>query len=154
MLITIQADGVTVDGFTLDGHNPALTKGVTLNGVEGYAAAGIGVDNGKVRQAVIVNNIVHNMYLAGINITVNGAHADGYRLCANRIDNLPIRTDSLPYASDKAVTAYGIRVAGDSFMGEISDNTITRSAVGIHISQPVGAIKRGRRLCSVARGTT
>lgn len=143
MLLTIRAEQVTIDGFTLDGHNPALTQGVALNGVEGHAAAGIGEVNGPLRQAVIVNNIVRNMYLAGIYITVQGLNSYGNRICANRIDNLPVRTDSLPYATDKAVTAYGIRVGGDSFMGEISDNTLTRCAVGIHVSNLSAQLAEG-----------
>jgi len=134
MLITIKAERVTVDGFTLDGHNPALTDGVLLNGVAGQAAAGIGVENGPFRQVVIFNNIVRNMYRAGVYLFAQGPHADGNRISNNRLDNLPVRTDALPYATDKAVTAYGIRVGGDSFMGEISDNTLTRCAVGIHVS--------------------
>lgn len=134
MLVSVRASRVTVDGFTLDGHNPALKQGVALNGIEGHAAAGIGMVNGTQSGVTIVNNIVRNMYQAGIYLTVQGPHAEDQRICANRIDNLPVRTDSLPYATDKAVTAYGIRVGGDSLVGEINDNTLTRCAVGIHVS--------------------
>ena len=69
-IISVESDGIVIDGLLLDGHNPALSGGYNANGVMVHAAAG--VQNGlypdlaDVQAITICNNIVTNISYDGI----------------------------------------------------------------------------------------
>ncbi len=132
-LVEVAASHVTVDGFTLDGSNPRLPDGVLLNEVKANAAAGIGFDKVNDDGEAVLNNLLRNFSLDGVHFFGKDAASMRNRITGNRIDNLPQGPDSLPYLTTGVLTSSGIRV-GNDFYGEISDNTITRAAVGIHYS--------------------
>jgi hypothetical protein len=69
-IISVESDGVVVDGLLLDGSNPALAGGYNANGVRVHAAAG--VQNGSypdledVEGITVRNNIITNISYDGI----------------------------------------------------------------------------------------
>jgi hypothetical protein len=69
-IISVESEGVVIDGMFLDGSNPALSGGYNANGVRVHAAAG--VQNGyypdlfDVERITIRNNIITNISYDGI----------------------------------------------------------------------------------------
>ncbi|HYG33164.1 MAG TPA: hypothetical protein VEC99_00175, partial [Clostridia bacterium] len=69
-IISVEASHTLINGFLLDGHNPALSGGYDANGVPVHAAAG--VQNGiypnttDVDHITVQNNIVRNLSYDGV----------------------------------------------------------------------------------------
>ncbi len=90
---------VTIDGFWLDGHNPALSGGRVLNGVEVHTGAGIANSLGSFdanpaafnTTMIVRNNVIQNLERYGVlvdNIPTVVPNA-GNVVSHNKIDNLP-----------------------------------------------------------------
>jgi hypothetical protein len=90
---------VTIKGLTIDGHNPALTGGRTINGVEINTGAGIvnSIDsfdsnpNAFDATMIVQNNIIQNLERYGVladNVPAR-TPAAGTDVSHNKIDNLP-----------------------------------------------------------------
>ena len=70
-IISVETNSIVIDGFLLDGNNPALGAGLPGNGAQLYAAAG--VQNGvvdsylaDVSQLRVQNNIIRNVSYDGV----------------------------------------------------------------------------------------
>ena len=76
-VVEIEASNVTFDGFTIEGSNPNLTGGTTINGVSINAGFGISNfdanNNFAVNNIVVQNNIVKDINLGGIAFDTFGA---------------------------------------------------------------------------------
>ena len=155
-LVRIAASNVTFDGFTVDGSNPALTGGTTVNGVATHARDGIanGQDSGnswETQNLAVRNNIVQNMSRRGM--TLNGMQ-DGWSgslsagvVRGNLVRNFAGRGISIAWNAfidvkdnvvsvDSNLVDGGLGIGFFSFSGssggscEISGNTVTVNAAG------------------------
>lgn len=138
-MILVQASNVTISNLVLDGDNPALTSGIVRNGADLDARNGIitnyllGVYDGLVVQNVTVRNV----YLRGIYAASGGSfdfhdnavtnvQGDGYSIGMFAWGGPGIMADNrVSYAND------GIS-ANHSKGIQFLDNTVTRSASGVH----------------------
>jgi hypothetical protein len=90
---------VTLKGFTIDGNNPLLTNGRTLNGVEVHTGAAIVNSVGSFdtnpggfdTTMVVQNNIIQNLERYGVlaDNTPARTPSAGTDVSHNKIDNLP-----------------------------------------------------------------
>ena len=138
LLVEILADDVTLDGFTLDGHNPALTGGVSLNGIEAQMASGVGEEGGHPQRFAILNNRIQNFLSHGIYLKNPGfserkpqeeSVSIGGEILQNRLDNLSAVGGTMP-EWQKAPTGIGIYLYNEVY-AEILGNTTVRTAVGV-----------------------
>ena len=142
MLVEIRADDVTLDGLTLDGHNPALAGGVPLNGITAQIANGVGEEGGHPQRFAILNCLIRNFTSRGIffkndwmglitlhstnNISLGGV------VMHNRLDNISAVAGTMP-EMQQAPTGVGIYLYNNVFT-EVLANTITRTAVGLWLA--------------------
>ena len=128
---------VTINGFTIDGHNPLLTGGRTLNTVEVHTGAGIITSTGSFDNEtsgydttmIVTNNIIQNLerygvYISGVN---SGSQVlAGNDVSHNKIDNLP--------SGNNFIGGIGGRGRGIAFgwdvYGSATFNKLTRVNVG------------------------
>src|SRR5262249_21393000 len=91
---------VTIDGFTIDGHNPNLTGGRVLNGVMIDTGAGIINSTGSFdtnpgaydATMIVQNNIIQNLERYGVlgdTPAPNATPETGAIVSHNKFDNLP-----------------------------------------------------------------
>jgi len=119
VILDVIAPNVILDGFTVDGANPLLSGGVSLNGTNVNAATGITTSN----KLTVQNDIIQNLDQTGILASGNGNSISlGSVFSNNEFDNIPSLTDS----------GTGIRVTND-FYATITGNVLTRVATAIQI---------------------
>lgn len=121
--IAVNAIDVVIDGFLLDGDNPSLTGGISINGTD--ANAGLGLNNQQfvVDGMVVKNNIIKNFVRYGIFLQRNtpaGALTENIQILNNHVDNI----------SSASNNGRGIAFFANAH-GSIKNNFITRSATGI-----------------------
>ena len=125
IMVSLRAQNVTFNGFTLDGNNPNLTSGVIFNGVDVDAAEGIDMPDNNFTglnnpRETITNNIIQNIGDLGIALGGNGAaNNDNSTIQFNKIDNIP-----------------GVNYGGGVYVGNnaytnVTDNVITRISLGV-----------------------
>jgi len=89
VLIYVDADDVTIDGFTLDGDNPSLTSSVNYGGANIDAEDGISGFETSYDNVLVRNNIIKNLSYTGIDFYPSGTAAcTGNEIKQNRIENL------------------------------------------------------------------
>jgi len=133
-LVTIQADRVMIDGFTLDGDNPALKDGVAVNGVDANAAAGIGRKDGHNQEIILTHNILRNFTAAGIYFQNKDGSIPLLQqniIAYNRIDNLPV--NATVFDADEYPPTQCAGISLDQELYQVLGNTVTRAAVGINL---------------------
>ncbi|HTP10557.1 MAG TPA: right-handed parallel beta-helix repeat-containing protein, partial [Anaerolineae bacterium] len=123
-IINLDAPGITLDGFTLDGDNPALNTGNVFNGAD------VDVDFGIINNyadatlpnlnATISHNIIKNINDFGVYLYSNGTGTTNNTVSHNQVDNI--------------LGAYGqgIRLSDNAF-GNVTDNVVTRARNAIVI---------------------
>jgi len=124
---------VTIDGFTIDGHNDSLVGGRTLNGVEVHTGAGIITSTGSFDDETsgfdvtldANNNVIQNLERYGVYISRNvaGTPLSGSVVSHNKIDNLPSGNN---FGGERGRAA----AFGWDVYGTFSDNVATRVNVG------------------------
>src|SRR5205823_343302 len=125
---------VSIDGFLFDGHNPGLTNGRVLNGVEIHTGAAIISSTGSFDDETsgfdvtlnVKNNVIQNLerygvYISGVN---SGATVlSGNDVSFNKFDNLPSGNN---FGGGRGrATAFGWDV-----YGKFTHNVATRVNVG------------------------
>ena len=124
---------VSIDGFTIDGHNASLTGGRTLNGVEIHTGAGIANSIGSFdanpggydTTLDIQNNVIQNLERYGVlldNVAARTATA-GNDVSHNKIDNLPSGNN---FGGERGRGA----AFEENVYGTFSYNVVTRVNVG------------------------
>ncbi len=126
-IFLVSADNVTIDGLTMDGNNPSLSGGTMLNGVNSNAANGVtnvgAATTTDISGLTVQNDIIQNFTNNGIyGDTDSGTASTGNSFTHNQIDNIPLTSLS--------PRGRGVLIA-DNFYADISDNVMTRVAIGI-----------------------
>lgn len=119
-VLDIEHNDVRVDGFVLDGDNPAITSGVDLNGADPDVSVGIYAYGNRIE---LTNLVVRNFVYGGINgyhdNTAPGA-SSGSLISRNRIANVT------------SPGAYGIGILlQNNFYADVTENLIDEARVGI-----------------------
>ncbi|MCX7557059.1 right-handed parallel beta-helix repeat-containing protein, partial [Xanthomonadaceae bacterium JHOS43] len=116
-LIGIGGAAVVIDGFVLDGDNPDLTSGVSLNGADIDATAGI-LASGSSAGLEVRNNIIRNMQSGGV---FGYAHVGDNIIEFNRFSNIA------------APSEWGVGVLSTThWYAQIRDNLFDGVRVGVH----------------------
>ncbi len=155
IILYIASDGVSIDGFTFDGDNPALEGGEPMYGADSNVAHAIG--NGTfndpakpfihIDHTTIINNIVVNTNDVAIPLYGSGsddAISSFNTISCNRFDNMQ-GINSL----DRERIA--VAVANDLY-ADISDNVLTDVTIGIQTGNTLQAMERGG-IASIRRNT-
>ncbi len=139
-IIVIQASGVKIHGFTLDGDNPGLTSGIVKNGADLDARNGIIVDiyTGPYNNLEVYDTTIKNIYLRGIYATVYGS---GFNIHGNTVDNVTADPSSIAlfnfggsgqFVNNTVSRANDAIAANHSKGTQFLNNTVTASGSGIH----------------------
>jgi len=133
-LVSVMADNVTVDGLTIDGDNPQISGGDSLNGVDCNAATGIATRDMHVEGLLVAHNIIRNLRCEAVSI-INpswGPQAGGQSaVLYNRIENLPKST--WPEHPEYMPPAWGTGVLVQRENVRIAYNSFTQVATGVDI---------------------
>lgn len=139
-IILVQADNVTISGFTLDGDNPALTSGIVKGGADLDARNGIITNNGVVgtfNNLTVSFATVKNIYLRGIYASNGGTfnfHDDIVQNVQGEANSIAMfnfgggGTFKNNVVSDTNDAISANHSKGTQFLG----NMISNSASGIH----------------------
>ena len=119
-VMSIESDDVVVDGFVLDGDNPAIATGLPMGAADPDVDSGVFAKGSDIRFA---NNEVRNLVYAGFvgyNDTASEPARSGNVVAGNWIHNLD------------APSAWGIGiVAMWNHYADIRDNMITDARIGV-----------------------
>lgn len=119
-IVEINSDGVVLDGFVLDGDNPAITTGLAMGAADPDVAVGI-IATGSDTQ--IRNNVIRNLVYAGIfglSYPTTLPAANNNVIAHNWIQNLD------------APSSWGIAiVVGYNFYADIDSNLLDDVRIGI-----------------------
>ncbi len=146
IVLYVTADDVTVDGFTFDGDNPAISGGQSVNGVDVNAAHAIGngtFDDGAkppvdIDGLVFTNNVVVNFNDVAIllyNSGAGGSVSSFNQIDCNHIDNVQ-GINGLGYERI-AVLLYNDTYAS------VDNNAITRVSIGVQTGNNYQAMEAG-----------
>jgi hypothetical protein len=124
--VVVTADNVTIDGFTIDGHNPASPHRM-INASEGINA----VDSSNL---TITNNAIQNYELAGVEAYVN-TKSSSANVQDNRVRNVPGRT-GVGYGWG---VFFGANANGLDMYGTITDNNVSGARRAIQIDSNNGS---------------
>ncbi|MBP6687120.1 MAG: right-handed parallel beta-helix repeat-containing protein, partial [Lacibacter sp.] len=155
------ANDITIDGFTIDGDNPATTGGQLVNGVDCNAGVAVFNDNVFISNLIVINNIVKNTSAYGIgqfkalgNQTAPAVTGALFR--NNRVNNIGSRGIVLGYNAYGAiennyitnVNNSGIWIAQHTLANpsglpvRISGNIVSANILGIQLSAVSGSAPR------------
>ena len=123
-IINLDAPGVVINGFTLDGDNPALNTGNVFNGAD------VDVDFGIINNysdatlpnlnATISHNVIKNINDFGVYLYSNGTGTTNNTISHNQVDNI------------LGAFGQGIRLSDNAY-GNVTDNMVTRARNAIVI---------------------
>ncbi|MBK8127941.1 MAG: T9SS type A sorting domain-containing protein [bacterium] len=137
-VIVVSAHDVTISNLTVDGDNPSLTSGVSVNGADIDARNGIIESDGPWNNLVVHHTTVKNVFLRGIYARSSGS---SFHIHHNTVQNVAacggsigifnyggaglIEYNTVSYCND-AIAANWSR--GTQFL----NNVITNSGSGLH----------------------
>jgi nitrous oxidase accessory protein NosD len=122
-IILVQADNVTISGFTLDGDNPDLASGIDRGGADLDARNGIitNHDAGIFDGLSVSNVTVKNIYLRGLYASSGGT----FDFTSNTVTN--VRGDG-----------FSIAIFNSGGTGTITGNTVSEANDGIASNHSLG----------------
>ncbi len=137
-VVLVRANDVTIADLSIDGDNPALSSGVVVRGADVDARNGIMTDVGGPFDGLQVHNVtVRNVYLRGIDASSGGT----FVIEESRVINVSgdpqaagiFDTEGGGVIDGNVVVDAGTGIAANRSRGtRITNNTVTRSAGGIH----------------------
>ena len=114
---------VTLDGLTIDGDNPTLTGGVSINGADINALAGVSGFGYDVSGLTLQNNIIKNFTGDGVDLGGAQGLSSTHRFVNNKFDNI---------AGQANTTGSGQAIyIGDNAYSTITGNVMTRVIAGV-----------------------
>ncbi len=116
-LVVVQADKVTIDGFTFDGDNPTLTPPGTLDARNGIIT---NYTTGDWDSLTVCNCTVRNIYLRGI-----------YASAQNSITGIKFNHNRLYDVKGVSMQSAGIMLWGGD--GYLDNNVCTNTSMGIFL---------------------
>jgi autotransporter-associated beta strand protein len=145
-IILVQANDVSIHDLTLDGHNPALTSGISSGGVDLDARNGIIEDFnlGTFNGTTVYNTTVKNIYLRGIYASSGGVD---FYFHDNTVQNVQADPASVAIFNDGGsgiISNNNVSGAADAISANWSagttfqNNTITDSGSGVHTDNSYG----------------
>jgi hypothetical protein len=157
-LVLVQADYVTIHGFTFDGNNPSLSSGVTVGGVDIDARNGIITNHtlGVFNNLTVYNTTVQNVFERGIYASSGGT----FNFHDDTVSNVQGNGGSIAifnFAGSGIIQHNTVDQANDAISANHStgtqflDNIITHSGSGVHTdnngdSGGVADVIRGNRV--------
>jgi hypothetical protein len=123
-VVVVNASGVSFSGFTIDGDNPTIHSGAELNGADLDASEGIG-NFETVGSISVLNNVVRNFSVAGIDFENAGPATSANYIQGNKVYNLGYAPTNFPYGYGIGIIIY------NNFYADVSSNVITQNRVGI-----------------------
>lgn len=158
-LIEVEASDVSIDGFTFDGDNPALTSGVIgTNGADLDAAEAIVVYFDDVNNLTVSNNTIQNFSYFGI--TLYGASFSAPETSGHLIDD-NLFSDLGTYQSGFALASWGggILLYNNQYT-RVTNNVMTNVRIGIqtgnfqkaHTGDPMYQVIDGNTIEARRRG--
>jgi hypothetical protein len=137
-IMLVQANNVTIHGFTLDGDNPSITSGTVRHGADLDARNGIITNNaiGPYSGLHVYDTCVRNIYLRGIymfggafnfhNNDVTNVDGDGASIAMFNFSGSGVMlSNTVSFANDGLSANHS---TGTQFL----NNTVTNSSSGIH----------------------
>ena len=108
--------------MTIDGDNPGISGGISINGKDANAGLGIFNQQVLVNGLVVKNNIIKNFSRYGVFLQRNGQPTvtEGIDIANNHIDNISSATNN----------GRGVAMFNNAY-AEIRNNTFTRIVTGI-----------------------
>jgi len=132
-LVKVLTNNITVDGFTLDGNNPALTGtstvqdglGLDIDGRRAFTNINVSGSVVDFNSLTIKNNIIQNVAQRGVSLSSNGTSLTG-----NLIDGNIVRN----YGLDPVNGGQGIILFGNAYT-DITNNTVdvNDDNIGLHL---------------------
>ena len=138
-IMLVQANNVTISGFTLDGDNTNLTSGIVVDGADIDARNGIITDfNAGIFNNLVVHDVtVKNIYLRAIYASSGGT----FDFHSNTVHNVQADPNSVAifnFGGSGVIASNVVSDASDAISAnwstgtEFLDNTITNSGSGVH----------------------
>ncbi len=129
-LVHVAASGVTIEGFTFDGDNPALSSGfLGVNGADLDAAEAITIYENNVSNLTVSQNIVQNFSYFGISIfgaTYSAPATSGHLI----EDNLIQQMGTYDAASGIAKWGGGVLLYNGQY-ARVTDNVMKNVRLGV-----------------------
>ena len=124
----VSASDVTIDGFTIDGDNPAMASGFSsTNGADIDAAEGVTIYENNINNLTVTNNIIQNLSFFGVTLNgISGAATSGHVVSNNKIQNM----GTYDNASGIALWGGGVLITNNHYTA-ISNNCMTNVRIGI-----------------------
>jgi hypothetical protein len=147
-IILVQADGVTIHDFTLDGDNPNLTSDIVRDGADLDARNGI-ITNYYVanfHDLEVYNTTIQNIYLRGV-YSSSASSGNTFNFHDNIIHNVQGDYYSIgmfAFAASGSMARNTVSDANDAISANWSggiqflNNTITNSGSGVHTDNAGG----------------
>lgn len=138
-IILVEADNVTIDGFTLDGDNPSLTSGIIRGDADLDARNGIITNHltGVWNDLTVSNVTMRNIYLRGIYASSGGT----FDFHDNTVTNVQGDSNSIAMFNfggagvmkDNKVSFANDAISSNHSTGiQFLNNAVTHSGSGLH----------------------
>jgi len=130
-LVTLRANNVTIDGFTIDGDNLNVSSPVASNQLGANVDAFVGVSNasGVLTNATNVsNNIVKNLG-DGVYLSMGGGRGNNGTPSLNNV----FASNSFDNMSSRSPNGHAIALE-DNVYATITSNVVTRAYMGVYLT--------------------
>ncbi len=129
-VVTINSDGVSLDGLIVDGDNPAIHTGLVLNGADPDVSGGIFAAGNNI---TVRNTVLRNLIYVGI----DGAGPSSSATAGSLIQFNHFNNITAPSKWGRGV------ILEDNFYAQVSDNLMDQVRVGVQLNNNYLAAPNG-----------